>query len=85
MSFSSSSAVDERMLVSFFSLVMFTSMSSERVFSPTTMPSYTSSVGCTKNDMRSCRAIMANGVATPARSATMEPFCRATICPAQSS
>ncbi len=38
-SFSSSSAVDERMLVSFFSLVMFTSMSSARVFSPTTMPS----------------------------------------------
>ena len=33
------SAVDDRMLVSFFSLVMFTSMSSEREFSPTTMPS----------------------------------------------
>ena len=33
------SAVDCLMLVSFFSLVMFTSMSSEREFSPTTMPS----------------------------------------------
>src|SRR3954452_7876391 len=36
---SSSSEVDLRMLVSFFSLVMFTSMSSGREFSPTIMPS----------------------------------------------
>ena len=36
---SSSSAVEDRMLVSFFSLVMLTSMSSGREFSPTIMPS----------------------------------------------
>jgi len=36
---SNSSEVDFRMLVSFFSLVMFTSMSSGREFSPTIMPS----------------------------------------------
>ena len=34
-----SSAVDERMLVSFFSRTMFTSRSLSREFSPTTMPS----------------------------------------------
>ena len=39
---SSSSAVDDRTLVSFFSLVGFTSISSTREFSPTIMPSYTS-------------------------------------------
>ena len=53
------SAVEERMLVSFFSLTMFTSMSSAREFSPTTMPSYTSSVGFTKNVMRSCSWMIA--------------------------
>src|SRR5260370_20482011 len=40
-----SSADDERMLVSFFSFVTFTSMSCSREFSPITMPSYTSIVG----------------------------------------
>ena len=35
----SSSDVDERMFVSFFSLVALTSRSSEREFSPTIMPS----------------------------------------------
>ena len=30
----------------------------------------------TKNDMRSCSAIMANGVTTPERSATIEPLLR---------
>ena len=35
----SSSAVDERMFVSFFSLVAFTSRSSARAFSPTIIPS----------------------------------------------
>jgi len=35
----SSSAVEERMFVSFFSLVALTSRSSARAFSPTTMPS----------------------------------------------
>ena len=71
------------MLVSFFSRVMFTSMSSAREFSPTTMPSYTSSPGWTKNVIRSCSAIIANGVTTPERSATIEPRSRATMGPAQ--
>ena len=35
----SSSAVEERMLLSFFSLVGFTSISSSRAFSPTIIPS----------------------------------------------
>ncbi len=35
----SSSAVDDRMLVSFFSLQALTSISSDREFSPTIMPS----------------------------------------------
>ena len=35
----SSSELDAHMFVSFFSLHAFTSMSSERAFSPTTMPS----------------------------------------------
>jgi hypothetical protein len=35
----SSSAVEERMFVSFFSFEAFTSRSSLRAFSPTTMPS----------------------------------------------
>ena len=39
MSRTSSSPVDERMLVSFFSLVAFTSKSSAREFSPTIIPS----------------------------------------------
>ena len=38
-SFSKLSAVDERMLVSFFSFVGLTSMSSARAFSPTIIPS----------------------------------------------
>ena len=37
--FSKLSAVEDRTLVSFFSLVMLTSMSSDREFSPTIMPS----------------------------------------------
>ena len=52
---SSSSWVDWRMLVTFFSLVMLTSMSSSREFSPTIMPSYTSVVGGTNSEPRSCR------------------------------
>jgi hypothetical protein len=35
--------------------------------------------------MRSCSAIIANGVTTPERSATIEPFWRVVIWPAQSS
>ena len=73
------------MLVSFFSLVMFTSMSSAREFSPTIMPSYTSAPGCTKKVPRSCRLIMANGVAVPARSATREPLVRYSISPVHGS
>src|SRR5699024_4320511 len=83
--FSNVSAVAERMLFSFFSLVMFTSMSSPRAFSPTIMPSYTSSVGWMKKVPRSCRFSMANGVATPARSATREPVVRNSIGPAHGS
>src|ERR1022692_3689112 len=48
-----SSAVDARMLVSFFSLTMFTSRSASRAFSPTIMPSYTSVPGATKISPRS--------------------------------
>ena len=70
------------MFVSFFSFVMFTSMSSEREFSPTIWPSYTSEVGWTKNEPRSCRLIIANGVTTPARSATSEPAVRNSMGPA---
>ena len=44
-----------RMLVSFFSLVGFTSRSSAREFSPTIMPSYTSVPGATNSVPRSCR------------------------------
>ena len=44
-----------RMLVSFFSLVGFTSMSSDREFSPTIMPSKTSVPGPTNIVPRSCR------------------------------
>ena len=53
-SFSKLSAVDERMLVSFFSFVGLTSMSSALAFSPTTIPSYTSVPGPTKSWPRSC-------------------------------
>src|SRR6218665_3641077 len=79
------SAVDERMFVSFFSFVMLTSMSSAREFSPITMPSQTSSVGLTKKLIRSCSAMIANGVTPPERSATIDPLLRVTICPAQAS
>ncbi len=41
--------------MSFFSLAMLTSMSSEREFSPTIMPSYTSVPGSTNSVPRSCR------------------------------
>ena len=55
MSRTSSSPVDWRMLVSFFSFVGLTSMSSARAFSPTIIPSYTSVPGATNNVPRSCR------------------------------
>ena len=69
------------MLVSFFSLVMLTSMSSAREFSPTIMPSYTSVVGSTNSVPRSCRLVIANGVTAPARSATSEPVLRVRSSP----
>ena len=69
------------MFVSFFSLVMFTSMSSLREFSPTIWPAYTSEVGSTKKEPRSCRLIIAKGVTFPARSATSEPVARNSISP----
>ena len=47
------------MFVSFFSLVMLTSMSSAREFSPTIMPSYTSVPGSTNRLPRSCRLAIA--------------------------
>ena len=48
-----SSALEERMFVCFFSLVMLTFMSSSREFSPTIMPSYTSRLGPTNISPRS--------------------------------
>ena len=47
--------------MSFFSLVMFTSMSSAREFSPTIMPSYTSVPGSVNSTPRSWRFVIANG------------------------
>src|SRR3954464_1965887 len=64
------------MFVSFFSLVMLTSMSSAREFSPTIMPSYTSVPGSTNSWPRSCRLVIANAVTAPDRSATIEPLLR---------
>ena len=78
---SSSSPVEERTLVSFFSRVMLTSMSSERAFSPTIMPSYTSVPGSTKRTPRSWRLTIAYAVTGPGRSATSEPETRVVIVP----
>ena len=50
-----SSATEARILVCFFSFTAFTSISSQREFSPTTMPSYTSTPGPTNSSPRSCR------------------------------
>lgn len=72
--FSVVSADAARMLVSFFSLVMLTSMSSAREFSPMIMPSYTSVPASVKMTPRSCRLTIANGVTEPERSATSEPL-----------
>src|SRR5690348_7739854 len=57
-----SSAVEDRMFVSFFSFVTFTSISCSRVFSPTIMPSYTSLAGPMKSSPRSCRFHSAKAV-----------------------
>src|SRR6478735_6140071 len=85
MTFSKLSEVAERMLVCCFSLVMLTSMSSAREFSPTIMPSYTSVVGSTNMTPRSCSEVMAYAVAAPLRSATSEPLLRLRISPAHGS
>lgn len=71
---SSTSAVEERMLVMCLASVMFTSSSSGLLFTPTTWPSYTGDCGSTKKLPRACRRCMAYGVAIPLRSETMEPF-----------
>ncbi|CAM5463012.1 hypothetical protein SCALM49S_03422 [Streptomyces californicus] len=69
------------MLVSFFSLVMLTSMSSAREFSPMIMPWYTSVPASVKMTPRSWRLTIANGVTEPARSATSEPLWRVRSSP----
>ena len=73
------------MLVSFFSLVGLTSMSSAREFSPTIMPSYTSVPGPTNIVPRSCRLASAKPVVAPLRSATSEPLGRVRMSPAHGS
>ena len=80
--FSVLSEPEARMLVCFFSLQMLTSMSSGRLFSPTTMPSYTSTPGGTIRAERSWMATMAFIVVGPRRSATIEPVPRLRILPA---
>src|SRR5436309_1183369 len=65
-----------RMFVSFFSFEGFTSISSVREFSPTTIPSYTGSPGFTNIVPRSCKLKSAYATATPWRSATITPRLR---------
>ena len=60
---------------------MLTSMSSERLFSPTIIPSYTSVPGSTNIVPRSCSENIAYGVAGPDRSATSDPVGRIRIWP----
>jgi len=69
------------MFVSFFSLVAFTSRSSARAFSPTIIPSYTSTPGPTKSEPRSWRLSSAKAVVLPARSATRPPVGRIRSSP----
>jgi hypothetical protein len=83
MSGTSTSPEDWRMLVSFFSFVGFTSMSSAREFSPTIMPSYTSVPGPTNMVPRSCRFASAYPVVGPVRSAISEPVGRVRNSPCQ--
>ena len=63
----------ERMFVSFFSFVGFTSMSPGREFSPTIIPSYTASPGATNSVDRSCRFASANATIVPASIDTSVP------------
>jgi hypothetical protein len=56
-------------------------MSSEREFSPTIMPSYTSVPGSTNSVPRSWMLSIANPVTEPARSATREPLPRVRSSP----
>src|SRR5512143_482514 len=82
---SASSAPAARMFVSFFSFVMFTSMSTGRVFSPTIIPSYTCSPSPMKNVPRDWRWKMAYAVVRPTRSETSAPLIRSGIGPCQGS
>src|SRR3954447_5843313 len=80
-----SSAAAARMFVSFLGFDAFTSRSLSREFSPTTIPSYSSSPGATKSDPRSCRFVIANAVAWPRRSATRLPLGRVRSSPCHGS
>jgi hypothetical protein len=77
-----SSVAVVRMLESFFSFVMFTSMSPDRALSPTTMPAYTGSPGFTNISARSWSPKIAYATAIPSRSATMTPRDRCASGPA---
>ena len=67
----------------FFSFVIFTSRSVSRLFSPTSMPPYTTSVGSTNSCPLTCRLIIEYPVTRPVRSATSAPVVRWTMSPAQ--
>ena len=56
----STAADDARWFVSFFSFVGFTSMSSARVFSPTIIPSYTSTPAPMNSSPRSTFRLLAD-------------------------
>ncbi len=71
-----SSLPEARMLVSFFSLVGFTSMSFSRLCSPQISPSYTGSPGTQNISPRGSRLNSAYATALPARSDTSEPVNR---------
>ena len=82
---SSSSPVDWRTLVTLRSRQMLTSISSDREFSPTIMPSYTSVPGDTNSEPRSCRLNIAYAAVLPERSATSDPDGRVRRSPDQGS
>jgi hypothetical protein len=80
-----SSDEEARILVSFFSRQIFTSMSPAREFSPTIMPQYTSVPGLTIMEQRSCKFTIAYVVVGPERSDTITPVGRARISPTHGS
>jgi hypothetical protein len=61
------------MFVSFLSLATFTSMSSERAFSPTTFRSYSSTPGATKSEPRWSRSSPAAATSAPSSSTAPPP------------